>query len=380
MIRIFYLFTIGFFIFQNIFAQQFGTLKDARDGKVYKTVKIGQQEWMAENLNSTHFKNGDSIREVKTDAEWINASISKHPVWCYYKNSPVNGEKYGKLYNWYAVTDPRGLAPEGWHFASGKEIQDLIQTVNSTSQNTRVVFQYDFSQSIAKLLWNKIDSVFIKALKNAEQINSHSNEHFVSLFLNEIKNTSSNVKISWYFESINKINPNESNTIESIESYLKLYTQRQFELAFLSLKSELETLGLSTSKFVIDKNTGIVYFIFLDDKSRVWRNTSSQFNKFNDLPFIIVDESICSSIDQIFDFQNYGFRKYITGFVGLSNVWWGYDLFSNPSTNTKGTETATLKNLVKIPRVLLNSSCVVRIDNYPDHSEFIGASVRCIKD
>ena len=76
------------------------------DGNTYKTVTIGEQTWMAENLNVSKFRNGDEIPEAKTNEEWIKAGNEGKPAWCYYENIPANGEKYGKLYNWYAVTDP----------------------------------------------------------------------------------------------------------------------------------------------------------------------------------------------------------------------------------------------------------------------------------
>ncbi len=87
----------------------------------FKTVKIGDQEWMAENLNVSVFRNGDPIPEARTDNEWVQAGKEGKPAWCYYDNKNENGTKYGKLYNWYAVNDPRGLAPEGWHISSDKE-------------------------------------------------------------------------------------------------------------------------------------------------------------------------------------------------------------------------------------------------------------------
>jgi uncharacterized protein (TIGR02145 family) len=90
------------------------------------TVTIGDQVWMTKNLNMDKFRNGDPIPEAKTNEEWIKAGENKQPAWCYYENDPANGEKYGKLYNWYAVNDPRGLAPEGWHVPSEEELQDLF--------------------------------------------------------------------------------------------------------------------------------------------------------------------------------------------------------------------------------------------------------------
>ena len=86
-----------------------------------KEVKIGTQVWMAENLNVATFRNGEPIPEAKTDEEWNKALVNHQPAWCYYNNDPVNGKKYGKLYNWYAVNDPRGLAPRGWHIPTSDE-------------------------------------------------------------------------------------------------------------------------------------------------------------------------------------------------------------------------------------------------------------------
>ena len=93
----------------------------------YKSVIIGEQEWMVENLNVDHFRNGDPIPEAKTDEDWIKAGEEQIPAWCYYDNDPENGKIYGKLYNWFAVDDPRGLAPEGWHIPSFLEYDTLIE-------------------------------------------------------------------------------------------------------------------------------------------------------------------------------------------------------------------------------------------------------------
>jgi len=71
------------------------------------------------------FRNGDPIPEAKTDEEWQKAGENKQPTWCYYGNDPKNGEQYGKLYNWYAVNDPRGLAPEGYHVPTDAEWTQL---------------------------------------------------------------------------------------------------------------------------------------------------------------------------------------------------------------------------------------------------------------
>jgi uncharacterized protein (TIGR02145 family) len=89
-------------------------------------VIIGKQIWMTENLNIEKFRNGDSIPQAKTNKEWELAGKKKQPAWCYYENrkiqdDPNNGDKYGKLYNWHAVNDKRGLAPIGWHIPTDDE-------------------------------------------------------------------------------------------------------------------------------------------------------------------------------------------------------------------------------------------------------------------
>lgn len=86
-----------------------------------QTVTIGKQVWMNKNLNVDKFRNGDPIPQVKTNKEWEKAGDEGKPAWCYYDNDPANGDKYGKLYNWYAVNDSRGLAPKGWHVPSDEE-------------------------------------------------------------------------------------------------------------------------------------------------------------------------------------------------------------------------------------------------------------------
>ena len=93
---------------------------------ICKKVTIGNQVWMSENLNVAKFKNGELIPQIKTLGEWQKASSNNSPAWCYYDFNPANGVKYGKLYNWYAVNDSRGLAPAGWHVPNENEFDRLI--------------------------------------------------------------------------------------------------------------------------------------------------------------------------------------------------------------------------------------------------------------
>ena len=76
---------------------------------------------LAQDFSGTHFRNGEIILYVENKEEWVKAGKSKQPAWCYYDNDPANGAKYGKLYNWYAVSDSRGLCPTGWHVPDDAE-------------------------------------------------------------------------------------------------------------------------------------------------------------------------------------------------------------------------------------------------------------------
>ncbi|MCG9910167.1 MAG: fibrobacter succinogenes major paralogous domain-containing protein [Flavobacteriales bacterium] len=93
----------------------------------FNSVTIGSQVWMTENLNINTFRNGEKIPEAKTAADWALASKNKQPAWCYYDFNPANGSKYGKLYNFFAVNDPRGLAPDGWHVSTNEDWQTLTE-------------------------------------------------------------------------------------------------------------------------------------------------------------------------------------------------------------------------------------------------------------
>ena len=91
------------------------------------SVNIGSQTWMVKNLNEGKFANGEIILNAKSDEEWLKAGANQQPAWCYFENKPENGPRYGRLYNWYAVADPRGLCPSGWHVPDEEEWTLLIE-------------------------------------------------------------------------------------------------------------------------------------------------------------------------------------------------------------------------------------------------------------
>lgn len=92
------------------------------DGNVYYYRTICSQVWTTSNLSVTHYRNGDVIPQVTSNQEWGNLTTG---AWCYYNNDPTTESTYGRLYNWYAVIDPRGLAPVGYHIPSISDFNEL---------------------------------------------------------------------------------------------------------------------------------------------------------------------------------------------------------------------------------------------------------------
>jgi len=100
----------------------YGSVTDI-DGNIYKTITIGTQTWMAENLRTTKYRNGVAIPNVTDNTSWTSLTTG---AWCNCNNDASNVQKkYGKLYNWYAATDSRNIAPTGWHVPSDAEWSTL---------------------------------------------------------------------------------------------------------------------------------------------------------------------------------------------------------------------------------------------------------------
>jgi len=100
----------------------YGSLEDI-DGNIYSTIQIGEQIWMANNLRTTRFSNGDSIPRIVERREWQNDSIG---AWTYYMDESTLNSKHGKLYNWCAVNNFRNICPEGWHVPTLEEWSTLL--------------------------------------------------------------------------------------------------------------------------------------------------------------------------------------------------------------------------------------------------------------
>jgi uncharacterized protein (TIGR02145 family) len=126
----------------------------------YDSVTIGKQVWMTKNLEVDEFRNGDPIPQAKSAAQWVKAGENHQPAWCYYKNNPKNGKKYGKLYNWYAVNDPRGLAPKGWHIPRGQECKELLYNLGGVRVFNGVNLKYYLSEDGDQLLKKGFAAIF----------------------------------------------------------------------------------------------------------------------------------------------------------------------------------------------------------------------------
>lgn len=106
----------------DIISPEYNTIQDI-DGNVYIIVQIGEQIWMAENLRTTRYRNGNVIPTNLSDSEWATTTSGAYAIYSHSSVYGINSDAemvaaYGKLYNWYAVVDNRGLCPEGWHVPS----------------------------------------------------------------------------------------------------------------------------------------------------------------------------------------------------------------------------------------------------------------------
>jgi uncharacterized protein (TIGR02145 family) len=113
------------------FAQVKDSITDARDGQTYRTVKIGTQTWMAENLKATKYRNGDLIGTTSSPSLKIKNEDSAAKYQWVYEGDEQKVAAYGRLYTWHAVTDSRGICPSGWHIPAEADWQALTDFLAS---------------------------------------------------------------------------------------------------------------------------------------------------------------------------------------------------------------------------------------------------------
>lgn len=114
------------------------------DNNVYKTVKIGNQEWMGENLRVVRFRNGDSIGTTSPPAQDLALVMEPNFQWSY-EGDENKAITYGRLYTYYSIVDTRGICPEGWHVPSDQEWTILIENSGGESNAQQVLRENDFN-------------------------------------------------------------------------------------------------------------------------------------------------------------------------------------------------------------------------------------------
>ena len=108
------------FLSIGLWAQEPSQAINDIDGNVYKTIKIGNQTWMQENLRATHYGNGDEIKTLKPDTLDLTDMVQPIYQWAYKSKDSLVAD-YGRLYTWFVVTDKRNICPSGWHVPTDNE-------------------------------------------------------------------------------------------------------------------------------------------------------------------------------------------------------------------------------------------------------------------
>ncbi len=129
----------------------------------YSTILINGREWMTQNLDLIIFRNGDIIPQAKTELDLINANKNQSPVWCYFDFNPATETNFGKLYNWYALNDPRGLLPIGFVTPSIQDWQSLNNYNYFKNSNGRA---QAYISETKEMRGGKINKSFIFSFEN----------------------------------------------------------------------------------------------------------------------------------------------------------------------------------------------------------------------
>lgn len=177
------------------------------DGNKYELVQVCNSNFIKSNLNVSRYRNGDIIPEVKNASEWKNLTTG---AWCYYDNDPLNGSKYGRLYNYYAVIDPRGLAPSGYHIPSLQEWSSLSICLGDTQAGGQLKATGTLQTSTGLWLAPNLggtNSTSFTALPGGyrDKDGVFGNVNLDGIFWSRTENSTSN---GWYF----LLNANYANT------------------------------------------------------------------------------------------------------------------------------------------------------------------------
>lgn len=109
-------------------------------------IKIGQQIWMRENLRVKTFRNGDLITESKSVDDWVKFYNEKKPAWTSLMWEKNNEQKFGLIYNYYALIDPRGITPKNWKIPTSSDFFELIEFNGGGNQGALKIMSNQFWQ------------------------------------------------------------------------------------------------------------------------------------------------------------------------------------------------------------------------------------------
>lgn len=146
------------------------TLTDI-DGNVYKTVKIGDQVWMAENLKVTHYRDGTPIPNVTENDNW--QELVGVGAYCYYNNDSSTAKIYGALYNLAAIQDGRTLAPEGWHIPTDDEWKEMEMVLGMSQEATSKIAPMALPESMMSAEELKEYKSFRRGTNEGSKLASH---------------------------------------------------------------------------------------------------------------------------------------------------------------------------------------------------------------
>ncbi len=172
--------------------KKYGSVTDV-DGNIYETADIGTQVWMAENLKTTKYQNGDLIGTTTPIKLDISDQITPKYHWDNYDGTESNVQTYGKLYTWYAVTDNRGVCPAGWHITTEVDLEELTTFLGGINEAGSKLKESGISHWISPRILATNESGF-SALPGSDrdihgnfQLNGFSSKFWTSQELDETK-------------------------------------------------------------------------------------------------------------------------------------------------------------------------------------------------
>lgn len=141
-------------------------------------IVLNDQIWSSSNLAVTHFRNGDPIPELKTNAEWRKAIKKKRPGFCYYDNNSSKGSTVGVIYNFYALKDERGLAPEGWRIPNDNDWIELSEFLKKRDPiQMQTCNEFNNSMGGCRKYVNELDEIGYEQPTNLNSAFENGNEY-----------------------------------------------------------------------------------------------------------------------------------------------------------------------------------------------------------